>query len=259
MRYKPIVVLLVASSILMIPILSNASVVYYSGWAWVDSRYTKVGFTPEKIFIRTNDKWQNTPFSGSWGTGILMPKRLTVRLYSWSQLTNNWFVQAEKTYYNTYSSTGGVISKQFSVQVYSWYPHWWSIFTGDYRLQLEITIPKDRGLFHSNSGKTKIYVEVYYEGALYRYGTGTFDLIRMTISGSGEYWTNPSSWDEYKRYWGLSFIGTNEYQSQEYQEYQEMNNNYALYSNNVGNELVNSLIIMLIAVGVASFVVFKKR
>lgn len=192
--------------ILMTPLfvgLADASSYYYTGTAYVSKDYRYVGFTPEKITIKTNVRWDKSIY-GSGGLGSIMYKTLNIKLYSWATYPyEHWFIQDEKTYYNTFNNLGGVINQEFTCKAYSYTKSWWDALMGRRYVKFEITIPKDKDFYHHNSGKTKIVVTLKAEGGRYIYGQG-FETVYLTVRGTGEYWTNPTPWDKYQKYWGYS-------------------------------------------------------
>ena len=202
-------------SALLIPSITEGKTYYYSGKAYVDSKYRYVGFTPEKIIIKTNVRFDKSlfgsshslfPVGQSWfslPSGKVFFKTLNIKLYSWATYPyKHWFLQDEKTYHNTFNSLGGVEEQEFSVKVAGYYKHWWDRFFGRLYLKFIITIPKDKELIHHNSGKTKIVVTVTGDGSAYI--GGGLQLIDFKLVGRGTYWTRPTPMNKYRQYWGSS-------------------------------------------------------
>jgi len=186
--------------ILLVPVLTdtadalfNIKTYNWSGSAYVSKSYRYVGFTPEKITIKTTARWDKSPFSQFH---LYKGKMLTVKLYSWATYPyKHWFVEAQKTYYED----------EFTVKAYKYSKSWWDALQGRYYVKFVIEIPKDRDFYHHNSGKTKIWVKVKVEGSnanLYR----PFESEVYTIyaTGMGSYYTKSTPWEKYKKYWGYS-------------------------------------------------------
>lgn len=179
--------------------VANAGSYYYTGKAYVSKKYRYATFTPEKITIKTNVRWDNSVHSATLKS--IMYKTLNIKLYIWSEYFGRWCLESEKTYHNTYNNLGGIINQEFRVEVYSYTKGWW-VFGKRY-VKYIITIPKDRDLIHNSCGKTKIVVTLRADGSRYIYGEG-FELIDLTVRGTGTYWVNPTPWDMYRKYWGYS-------------------------------------------------------
>jgi len=249
------VIALLVVGLLMTPIfaeMADAGSYYYTGKAYVNSNYRYVGFTPEKITIKTNIRWSSSIFSR--GFYEMMYKTLTVKLYSWSDLTNSWFVQNQKTYRNTFNNLGGVISKEFTAFAYQYYKSWWDALLGRGYVAFKIEIPKDKHFFHCNSGKTKI--EVILKGEAGRYlGGFSFEHIYLTVRGTGYYWTKPTSWDKYQRYWGYSAS------AQEYNELMAQQTQGTLVTEPVEFDTIDVVLLSMFILGVAilSYVYISDR
>ena len=190
--------------LMLSPILVNiaeARSYYYKGKAIVASKYRYVGFTPQKIIIKTNVRFDKTPFDkplGGWWCGW---KTLTVKTYYWDG--KKYALGHTKTYHNTFNNLGGIINKEFSCEATWYYKRWWHRFIGKSYLQLIITIPKDKGLTQWATGKAKIWVQVKAEGARYVWGKG-FENLYITVTGSGTYKVRATPWEKYKKYWGYT-------------------------------------------------------
>jgi len=194
------ILLIVVVSTLFAPIIAdtaeavfNIQTYYWSGSAYVSKSYRYVGFTPEKITIKTNIKWFSSPFRYMH---TYKGKMLTVKLYSWATYPyDHWFVQDQKTFYEG----------DFTVRVGKYSKSWWDSIRGRYYVKFDIEIPKDRDFYHHNSGKTKIWVRLKVEGS----NVNVYDPLKSEVftiyaTGWGQYWTNPTSWDKYRDYWGYS-------------------------------------------------------
>ena len=205
MKLKRILLVLLVAGILVIPSVVNAKTLYYTGKAYVDSRYRYVGFTPEKIVIKTNVKWHKSIHHGPI-RGSIQYKTLNIKLYSWGEYPRKgWFLQDEKTYHNEYSLSGGLTHEEFKVEAYSYCKHWWDNFIPNRRyVKYIIHIPKDiPDFYHHNSGKTKIVVTLKIEGAEIHKGP-SFEKLYVTVKGTGTYWTKPCPLNKYRQYWGSS-------------------------------------------------------
>ena len=196
--------------LLVIPALSqvaDASSYYYSGKVYVSSSYRYVGFTPQKIVIKTNILWDKSPFGKGvlqYNGGYWTADTLTIKLYSWATCPyKHWFVQDEKTYHNTFNGMT-CTHHEFSVTPSYYYKHWYDRFSGKRYLKFTITIPKDKAFYHHNSGKTKIYVRLHIGGAEVNLRTMGFSDLNMVVSGWGSYYTKGTPWEKYRRYWGYS-------------------------------------------------------
>jgi len=253
------VIALLVVGLLMTPIfadMADAGSYYYTGKAYVDKKYRYVGFTPEKITIKTNIRWSKSIFAGGWNRlGKIMYKTLNIKLYSWGEYpTRGWFLQDEKTYRNTFNNLGGVISQEFSVSTCAYYKHWWDRFTGKSYLMFKIKIPKDKSFYHHNSGKTKIVVTLKGEGSVYNWGSG-FETITLTVKGTGTYWTKPTPWDKYKKYWGYSAS------AQEYNELMAQQTQGTLVTEPVEFDTLDVALLSMFILGVAilSYVYISDR
>ena len=216
--------------LLLIPAIStvvDASSYHYSGKAYVSSKYRYVSFTPQKIIIKTNARYEGSPFHSSGNIGLVMWKSLTINLYSWSDLDHKWIVQDRETYYNKFNSLGKVTDQKFTCKVYTYYKHWYDRFRGRHYIKFVITIPKDKDLMHHSSGKTKISVTVRGEGSRVYWGSMAFDKLSMTISGTSSYYVKPTPYDKYKRYWGYS-ASAQEYNQLYASDYQQGTDTYSI-------------------------------
>ena len=206
MTHKVIALLFVG--LLIAPVfadMADAGSYYYTGKAYVSSKYRYVGFTPEKITIKTNIRWDKSVFGKNRNEmGQIMYNTLTIKLYSWSDISKRWYLQDSETYHNKFNNLGRLISKEFSANDYMYYKHWWDRFSGRRYVMFKISIPKDHSFYHHNSGKTKIDITLKAYGSAYNFKTGGFETIHLTVRGNSQYWTKPTNWDAYKRYWGYS-------------------------------------------------------
>jgi len=196
--------------LLMMPVFSEvakASSYRYSGKVYISNSYRYVGFTPQKIVIKTNIRWDGCPFEKGvlrYHGGYWTANSLTIKLYSWATYPyKHWFIQDQKTYHNTFSGTK-CTHQEFSVSPSYYYKHWYDRFLGKRYLKFTITIPKDRDFYHHNSGKSKIYVSLRLGGAEVNLRTMSFSDFNMRVSGWGSYYTKPTPWEKYRRYWGYS-------------------------------------------------------
>lgn len=207
----------------------------FTGTAYVSKDYRYVGFTPEKITIKTNYKWydKNSPFRY---LHEYTPKTLTVKLYSWATYPyEHWFVQDQKTFYQG----------DFTVRILSYTKGWW--FWETKYVKFVITIPKDKSFFHHNSGKTKIWVRLTLEGSTINvYSAFSSFIWDATVTGSGKYWTNPTPWDKYQKYWGYSAS------AQEYNELTaQQQTQGTLVTEPIEFDTVDAVLISLFVLGVA--------
>ncbi len=253
------VIALLVVGLLMMPIfaeMADAGSYYYTGKAYVNKKYRYVGFTPEKITIKTNIRWSKSVFAGDWNRlGVIMYRTLNIKLYHWDYLKNSWGEKDEKTYYNTFNSLGGVIKQEFKVYTRCYYKHWWDRFLGKCYLMFEIIISKDRDLYHHSTGKTKIVVTLRGDGAVYEYSSGTFERVYLTVKGTGTYYVKGTPWDKYKKYWGYSAS------AQEYNELMAQQTQGTLVTEPVEFDALDVALLSMFILGVAilSYVYISDR
>lgn len=245
---KKAVLALLTAGIFMFSIIPCVNAGYYTtDSVSVDDGYQHVGFTPEKITVRSNiersasmQNWRITSF--------------TVQLYLWSNNENSWTTADSSTFSNTWGMSGAITHQEFPFNFDTWQKTFLGIPHGDKHLKFTVDLPRTKNLQFDTSGnevyKAKITMVAKAEV--------NDDWQTLTVIGSTDAMdVQPTDWDEYKEYWGYGataseYDGLMTTQSDTQESY-----SISPYSENFFEDTGNIVLVAAISIAVVVLVVFS--
>jgi len=216
MKAKLIAILLFV--IMVTPILASdvVNAASYSTYnITVSKSYRYVGFTPEKIYVKTN--WR-LPKDVSTLTSQVRVKSVTITLYEyWG---GSWHKADSKTYNNRYGLSVRPISKEFDYTASVYFKSWWDRIRNRPYLKITLDLPQDRNLIHHCGFPHKIKVTIHGDAMIQKaWEWWNIKWEDFTVRGtSGKYYIRSTPYDKYRRYWGYSMSAQDYNQLMSYDE-----------------------------------------
>ena len=216
MKAKLIAILLFV--IMVTPILASDVVnaaSYSTHNITVSKSYRYVGFTPEKIYIKTNYRVPKNII------GIASHVRVTsVTITLYEYWGGSWHRADSKTYNNRYGLGVTPISKEFDYTPNVYFKSWWDRLRNRPYLKITLDLPQDRGLIHHCGYPHKIKVTLHAQ-AMWQTTSNMWMISwdEFAVQGtSGKYYIRSTPYDKYRRYWGYSMSAQDYNQLMSYDE-----------------------------------------
>lgn len=203
MKLTKITSIMLIATLLFIPVFTEfAGAETYSTYRiTVSKSYRYVGFTPEKIYIKTN--WRLPKDIASF-TSQFRVETVTVTLYEyWG---GGWHKADSQTYHNKYGIGIAPVNEEFDYSCKKYYKSWWDRIKDRPYLQINIDLPQDKNLIHHCSFPHKIEISLQGKALINTgWNWNIFNWQSFSVHGfSGKYSIYNTPYDKYRRYWGYS-------------------------------------------------------